>query len=179
MRHPCLREATQNVTGIGQKRLDSGANNRHFGGKPSRSGFEFMPDQAQIRTEGPPDMIPLCPCAQIARCPVFRVTIWGVHPEDQDATIAFEMHACPAVPNVAHGYGTITAPIWVDQPIGRQPGQPLPAKGADLFEVGQTAVLAVEADILRGELPLLGGLEHRAKVVIFSQAIMRRINQAH
>ena len=115
---------------------------------------------------------------QIARCPLFRVTVWGVDPEDQDKAIAFQMHPRATVADGTIRNRAIASSVRIDQAISFQARQPLPAECADVFEIGQTAVPRVETDILRGKTALLGGLQHCPEVVIFGQAIIGGIKQA-
>jgi hypothetical protein len=115
---------------------------------------------------------------QIARCPIFRVTVWGVDPEDLDKAIPFQMHPRAAVADGALRNRTIALPVRIDQAIGLQARQSRPAEGTDVLEIGQTALQTSETDIRGGKPALLGGLEHRAEVVIFGQPIRRAIKEA-
>src|SRR5512138_3452549 len=101
----------------------------------------------------------------IAGGPVFRVTVWGVDPKYQDKAITFEMHACAAVANRAVGQWPVARAVRVDQSVGFQARQPLPAEAANQFEVHQRAVPAIKTDVARGEPTFLGGLEHGLEMV--------------
>ena len=114
----------------------------------------------------------------VARGPVFRVTVWGVDPKHQDKAIAFEMHARAAVADGAVGQRPVARSVRVDQAVGFQTGQPLPAEAPDQFEVRQRAVPAIETDVARGEPTFLGGFEHGLEMVILGQAIIGSIKQA-
>jgi hypothetical protein len=64
---------------------------------------------------------------QVARRPVFRVTVWGVDPKHQDETIALEMHARACFTNGAFRKWLVATAIRVDQSVGFHAREKVPA----------------------------------------------------
>src|SRR5438093_11589563 len=62
----------------------------------------------------------------IARGPIFRVTVWGVDPKEQDEAIAFEVNARASATDRTLAKWPIAASVRIDQSIVLQLCQPVP-----------------------------------------------------
>ncbi len=112
---------------------------------------------------------------QLIGGPVLRVTVWGDDPKHLDHAIACEMHDAPVWRNRYLPQWPIPRAIWIDVPIRLELRQPVPPKGADQLEVGQTAVLTIEGHQARREAALVRGCEYGLEVVVFGCTIDRLI----
>src|SRR3954451_9942557 len=109
------------------------------------------------------------------RCPVFRVTVWGVKPEDLDQSVPFQMHHRSVCRDSARLKRSVPGSIRVNMPISFQARKPVPVEAANRLEVLQAAVPTVEGDKAREKAALLGGLEHGTEMSILGQTIHRLV----
>src|SRR4029078_13201432 len=103
--------------------------------------------------------------------PVFRVTVSSVNPKHQNKAIALQMHTRPSFTNCTIVKRPISSCMRIDQSIGFQPREPLPAVSTDGFEIGKSAVPAIERDIARFKAACLSSIEHSTKVRVLGQTI--------
>ena len=93
----------------------------------------------------------------------------GHDPKDLDHSITFEMHDPAFLADLDVLNSPVARIVRIDMTIGLQARQPAPVESAQAFEVGQTAVPTVKADIIGRETPLVGLLEHRPEVIVLVQ----------
>ena len=87
------------------------------------------------------------------------------------------MHARAGLANSTLGQRPIARPIRIDEAVGFQAGQPLPAVLADGLEIGQATIPTVERHVARMKAACFGGLEHGEEMRVFGQAVDGLIKQ--
>ncbi len=116
---------------------------------------------------------------KIACCPELRVFLIGIQSDEHpNQPVALQVDFGSFRGNGQVTNVTLPLPIQVDEAIGLQARQPVPPLVTDRFEIGQTGVPTVEANVLRGEPALLGGVEHRPEMRVFGHPIHRSVGKA-
>ena len=154
---------------------------------PLRPGFaDLRPlcptalfETAMVRLDGPtlPSQAGSLDCVhgQVIGGPVFRVTVWGDDPKDQDHAKTFEMDLSSWSWDGDRRQGDVAVSIRIDQPVVLQPGQKVPAMSAHRFEVLHTAVPAIKTNELGGEAARFRCGQHRPEMLVLGLTVGQRL----
>src|SRR3989304_4917356 len=112
---------------------------------------------------------------QVTGGPIFNAAVWGRNLEDFDQTVTFEMNDQTVNWDQDFTDGTITRLVRINQTVGFELGQPVPAQTPYQFQVFQAGIPTVKTNQARLKAARRRCGQHSPKMVILAELIVRLV----